>query len=346
MTGDDGGVVSELRGLSAWLAANSTTSRLEIIERDPIGTVLYGDVRDFSVDEKRRLIDRLYHESQKNPWFFGSLEMMDSRFGDLATPDMEPVFREVLTNPIRDEIHQGLVVCLVEALRHGPGIPKLTDVVMGVVRDDSWWPRIRYRILDTILHQGKNGKPTDATLMALLADVNDGSVPDSDDELLGRLLNGLYPSKLSASEILSYLRLPKHRDLLGMYKIFWNRVARNSTNTQRAELLDILVEQSDELLEKIREDPTDTRNLLYHLPSNLLGRFLNAAQEEIAPDRLFSWLEIAAWNYHERRISPDGAEGIRAWLSQHPETQKAMIAACVEDCRGKQRSIPSVPALI
>ena len=47
MTGDDGGVVSELRGLSAWLAAHSKTSRMEIIERDPIGTVLYGDVREF-----------------------------------------------------------------------------------------------------------------------------------------------------------------------------------------------------------------------------------------------------------------------------------------------------------
>ena len=73
MTGDDGGVVSELRGLSAWLATNSKTSRMEIIERDPIGTVLYGDVREFSVDEKRRLINGLYRESQKIR-FFEALE--------------------------------------------------------------------------------------------------------------------------------------------------------------------------------------------------------------------------------------------------------------------------------
>ena len=338
MTGDDGGVVSELRGLLAWLATHSTTSRTPIIERDPIGTVLYGDVRDFSVEEKRRLINGLDREAQRNPWFLGSLELRDSRFGDLATPDMEELFRAALTSPMRDEIHQGLVVCLVEALRHGPAIPKLMDVVLGVVRDDTWWPRIRYRALDTILHQGKNNQQTSDKLMALLADVHDGSLPDPDDELLGRLLNGLYPSRLSPSEILRYLRLPKRRDLLGTYKLFWKgKVARNSTSAQRAELLDLLVERSDELLEKIREDPADTRNLIYHLPSDLLVRFLNTAQEEIAPDRLFSWLEIAAWNYHERRVSPDGAEGIRAWLSQHPETQKAMIAACVEDCRGKQR---------
>ena len=144
---------------------------MEIIERDPIGTVLYGDVREFSVDEKRSLINGLYRESQRNLWFFDSLERMDSRLGDLATPDMEPVFREALTSPTRDDTHQALVVILVEALRHGPAIPKLTDVVLGVVRDDSWKRGIRYRALDTILHQGKNDQQTDATLMALLADV-------------------------------------------------------------------------------------------------------------------------------------------------------------------------------
>lgn len=338
MTGDDGGVVSEMRGLSAWLAAHSKTGRMEIIERDPIGTVLYGDVKKFSVDEKKSLINGLYRESQRNPWFFGSLEMRDSRFGDLATPDMEEAFREALTNQKRDEIHQGLVVVLIEALRHGPGIPKLTDVVLGVVRDDSWWPRIRYRGLDMIFQHGKNDEQSNDTFMKLLADVNDGSVPDPDDELLGRLLNGLYPSKLSASEILQYLRTPKNKNLSGTYKLFWKgKVARNSTSAQCTELLDILVEQSDELLEKIQEDPTDTRNPIYHLPSNLLVRFLNTAQEEIDPDRLFSWLGVATWNHREKRVPPDGTKGIRAWLNQHPKMQKAMIAACVEDCRGQQR---------
>ena len=342
MTGDDGGVVSELRGLSAWLAAHSKTSRMAIIERDPIGTVLYGDVREFSVDEKRRLIHGLYRESQRNLWFFDSLEIMDSRFGDLATPDMEEVFREALTSPTRNETHQGLVVCLVEALRHGPGIPKLMDVVLGVVRDDTWWPRIRYRALDTILHQGKNGKPTDATLMALLADVNDGSVPDSNDELLGRLLNGLYPSRLSASELLPYLRTPKQQYLSGMYRHFWIRVAMNSTNGQRAELLDILVERRRELWEKIQVD-SRPGNPVCRLPSLLLAYFLNESHEAIAPDRLFDWLGLAALDFEDfdpsNRYEPpiDATGKIRDWLSEHHETQKAIIAACVEHCHGEQQ---------
>ena len=336
MTGDDGGVMSEMRGLLAWLAAQNATSRMAIIERDPIGTVLYGDVRDFSIHEKRSLIENLKQGAHTNQEFFEALAKLDSRFGDLATPDMVPDFREALTSPTRDDPHQALVVVLIEALRHGPAIPKLTDVVLGVVRDDSWWRHIRYRALDTILHQGKSDQQTGDKLMALLADVYDGSVPDPDDELLGQLLHGLYPSKLSTLEILRFLRAPKNRNLLGMYKLFWNgHVVENSTNAQRTELLDNLVERYKTLTVEIREDPQPDLPFS-NLPSDLLARFLKTSQKEIAPDRLFGWLGIAALDPPDLLPSEDEPT-ISHWLSHHPEIQKAMIAACVEDCRGQQR---------
>ena len=44
VTGFDGGILSEFRGLAAWLAAHSVRARSELGERDPVGTVLYGDV--------------------------------------------------------------------------------------------------------------------------------------------------------------------------------------------------------------------------------------------------------------------------------------------------------------
>ena len=336
MTGDDGGVVSELRGLSAWLTAHSTTSRTKIIEHDPLGTVLYGDVRDFSIDEKRSLIENLKRAAQTNQEFFEALAKMDSRFGDLATPDMEPVFREALTSSMWDDTHQRLVACLVEALRHGPAAPELTDVLLKMVKDDSWRLRIRYRALDTILHQGTNDKQIDDKLMMLLADVYKGSVLDPDDELLGQLLHELYPAKLSVPEILRYLRSPKNRNLLGMYKLFWNgHVVENSTNAQRTELLDALVERYKDLtLEIWEDDPPDIP--FSSLPSALLVRFLKTAQEDIALDRLYAWLGIAALDPPDL-LPFDDEPAIGDWLKHHPEIQKAMIAACIEDCRGKQQ---------
>ena len=335
MTGDDGGVVSELRGLSAWLASHGKTDRMAIIERDPIGTVLYGDVRDFSIDEKRGLIHGLYRESQRNPWFFSSLEMMDSRFGDLATPDMEPVFRAALTSQSRDDTHQALVMVLVEALRHGTTAPELTNVMLDVVKDDSWRPRIRHRALDAILHQAKNEQQIGDKLMALLADIYNGSVPDSNDELLGQLLCALYPSKLSASEILRYLRTPKHRDLLGMYKLFWNgHVVEDSTNEQRAELLDIFVERYEKLSAEIQGD-LQPDIPFSSLPSALLIRFLKTSQEEIDSDRFFNWLHVAALDPPDL-LPRDDEPTIDDWLSKHPKIQKAILAKCIECCHGKE----------
>ena len=50
ITGHDGVIVSELQGLSAWLAAQSRVGRAELTARDPLGTVLHGDVREFSTE--------------------------------------------------------------------------------------------------------------------------------------------------------------------------------------------------------------------------------------------------------------------------------------------------------
>ena len=59
ITGEDGTVVTEMRGLSAWLAAHCENARADLIERDPIGVGLYGDIREFSTDEKHALLESL-----------------------------------------------------------------------------------------------------------------------------------------------------------------------------------------------------------------------------------------------------------------------------------------------
>ena len=48
MTGHDGSVVTEFRGLSAWLAVHSEQARTDLTDRDPIGVGLYGDVQSVS----------------------------------------------------------------------------------------------------------------------------------------------------------------------------------------------------------------------------------------------------------------------------------------------------------
>ena len=121
MAGDDGGIVSELRGLSAWLAAHVKTNRGEIIDRDPFGTVFYGDVRAFSHEEKYRVLKYMYRETMKNPWL-SSMHRIDSRLGDLANPDMKEIFQEILSDPGGDDARQQFIFFVLQSLVHGQGV--------------------------------------------------------------------------------------------------------------------------------------------------------------------------------------------------------------------------------
>ena len=247
MTGHDGTVVSELRGLSAWLAAHSKTSRIEIVERDPLGTILYGDAQEFSGAEKFRVLDCLARETKRNPWFVRAIQM-DSRLGDLVSPEMETVFKDIMTNPARDDARQSFILILIESLRHGQPLPGLSEFIMKVLRDATWWPRIRYRAVRAFdRHMQGSGKAF-AKFEQLAVDVYAGRVPDPDDDLLGCLLRELYPASLSIPEILEYLRTPRNPSYLGIYELFWTSwIPKNSTSAQLVELLDLLFEQFDQL---------------------------------------------------------------------------------------------------
>ena len=86
ISGEDGGVVTQLRGLAAWLAALCKHARRDLIEHDPIGVVLYGDVHDFTTDEKRALLEALRREAAG----LGDVAWAAPAVSALITPDLEP----------------------------------------------------------------------------------------------------------------------------------------------------------------------------------------------------------------------------------------------------------------
>ncbi len=326
MTGHDGAVVSELRGLSAWLVAHCKTSRKAIIERDPLGTVLYGDARGFPTDEKRHLWNCLERETERNPWFAGFLPR-DPRLGDIATPDMADDFRQILTDPARDDGRQPFVLILLRSLEQRWVIPELADLVVEVVRDNRWQPGLRLAALEGFI-QHRNG--TVSELTTLLRDITNGSVSDPDDDLLGSLLSALYPTYLSVPEILRYLKTPQSSSYIGLYCYFWIRVLpEKSTPLQIAELLDAVVTRFDELRPVIVGSEQEITSLGQGLiPLTLLARFLETSQESLSSERLFEWLGAVSscctnlW-MQEQKI-------IRDWLSSHTDVQKEIIKLGIE----------------
>ena len=329
MTGEDGGVVSELRGLSAWLAAHDKTSRGEIIDRDPFGTVLYGDIREFPREDKHQILKCMHRETKKNPWL-SSVDRIDFRFGDLATNDMEDDFHEILTNPARDDARQRFVLIVLQSLTHGQIIGALSDLLMKTVRDDSWWSRVRHQALDAFIGYVEQGTGT-VDLRVLLEDIHAGSVSDPDDELLGVLLKELYPKVLSASDLLKYLKIPEDPSLYGKYVSFWIRhLPESSTNMQLAELLGAITERFNQLSPVIGYSESFNRGKLL---ARLLARFLETAKRPVfsvvSVEHLFDWLKMVLDETpaHSRRTKI-----IKSWMSSHPDEYKEMIKIGMGRC--------------
>ena len=320
MTGDDGTVVTEMRGLSAWLAAHCGKARADLIERDPIGVGLYGDIHQFSLEEKHALLKALRREDDRLvPLLWSSTALP---FAALATPDMEPVLKEVLESPCRSRDHQMLAVFVLQVLAQRAVLPGLSWILLEIVRDHTWWPRINDAALTAFVHL-HNGPDKTKQLRVLLADIQAERVSDPSQELLGTLLRRLYPLALTPSEVWDYLLETGDVELFGRYRKFWNtELVQKTSPGHLAELLDSLVRRLPHLRPAL-----DARRLS-GLPAKILAAGLEARGDHIETERLYDWLSAGL---HGLDVAPahdtsESTHQIGSWLTQHPEIQKKVIA--------------------
>ena len=320
MAGEDGVVVTEMRGLSAWLAAHSRDARSDLIERDPIGVGLYGDIGGFSLDEKRVLLGALQHEGIR----LGSLWNSAAAFGALATLEMEPVLREILKNRNRSPDHQMSTEFVLRVLEEGSALPSLTGTLLEIVRDDTRWPRVNSSALNAFSHNCPNTPDKVGELKSLLADIRGKRISDPDKELFGAVLIQLYPQELPPAEIWEYLSEQGHPELYGRYRRFWDtRLIEQSSEEQMAELLDSLHRRLPGLRVAL-----DARHLSA-LPLKLLALGLEIHGNHLKPERQYDWLSVGLLWDEDPQTSRFGAEPIRRirdWLEQHPESRKAVYA--------------------
>ena len=328
ITGADGGVVTEMRGLSAWLAAQCPRARMALIERDPIGVGLYGDLHQFSHDEKHALLNALKRAGGR---LNSELSFQDwaAPFGPLATADMEPALREILTDPARDEQHRMSALFVLRILETGTPLPSLSELLLDIIRDDTRDSSVKVLSLDAFLHNCPDGQDKTSTLKRLLADIRAGQVPDPDNELLGTLLIRLYPQDLPASEVWNYLSESGDSNLIGNHVLFWDyHLLEQSSDEDVFELLDGLLYPPPGL-----QSALETAELsLEYLPLKLLARGLKVYGEKITTARLYNWLGVGL-----PKIQYGGGEdfhSVRSWLEQHPEIQKAVITEGLQRCVG------------
>ena len=318
ITGEDSTVVTEMRGLSAWLAAHCENVRADLIERDPIGVGLYGDIREFSTDEKHELLESLNREGIRLDLVWS----MAAAFGALATPDMESVLKAILSDSNRDRDHQMFTDFVLRFLREGGPLPNLSELLLEIVHDDTRRSNSNALALDAFIHNCPNSLDKTDKLKALLADIRTGSISDPDNELFGVLLIQLYPQEVPPSEVWNCLSEKGNSEFFGRYWRFWaTELLKRSSDEQVVELLDNLQQRLPHL-----QSALDGRSL-DDLPLNLLARGLKAHGDQLDTERLYDWLDVGFKENQDRfrGFSKEAISKIRSWLEQRPEVQKAVV---------------------
>ncbi|MDE0117905.1 MAG: hypothetical protein OXT07_14985 [bacterium] len=348
----DDRVVTTLRGLSAWLAAYSPKARGLLIDADPVGVGLYGDIGSFSTDEKKRLLESLGSFAALGPLL--GQEQRDGRsegfrdttawaFRSLISADTAAAIRDLLADPDpADDKHRVVeFVLTVLAAAESSSLHLLDDLetdIKAIVRNPKQPPFTRQLALDVYLRLVASSDPEARSALRLLGDIRLRAISDPDDDLRGTLLRHLYPAQLPPSQIWDYVLPRNRRTRLGRFAMFWrSHLLRHSDAHHVAELLDSLCEEAPQINADLEQAGFDD------LPLQLLHRGLEAWGDELEPFRLFDWLSSPSRSLTVRPprawSSPVGevAGRIKDWLEARPEVQKSVFLTWVRRNEANQR---------
>ncbi len=305
VTGNDGGTLSDLRGLFAWLACQCPEYVESLIPQDPFGVVLYGDPASLSLSAKKMVIKNLVDLAQRNPWFRSAENWASRPLGGLASEDMEPVFREIIEDSSQ---HPVAVSCVLDAIRYGTPLPRLGDLLLHVVRDESLRDYLRVDALQAFIHACRDRTED---LLLLLDDINKGHLKDDDNGLRGNLLHALYPAVISVQQILEYL-VPEHANVYNDYNRFLDDYLLLKTDPQQIpELLDGVVRLN---FLSLSEDCFSCKRFV----GVLLASALANHGETVTVDRLYAWIMITVDENGVELIDSDQSQKIIEWFKSRP----------------------------
>lgn len=318
-----GGVPSPLRGVAAWLAALCPDARRLLIDLDPVGVVAYGDIGVFDEDERAHVLDRLSAHAgpSADPW-----NLPYTALGGLVTPRTMNDLRSYMNGNSRSETVQQAVAILLRGVAAAPlrcGDQVSGKELLATARDSTWSLPVRHSALAAAIELPDN--PDDVTMrMQLLKDINAGKVDDPVGDLRAYLFRDLYPSRLPPKEAWDYLPIPVN-PIIG---------AQLSQSSPRhcGQLL-------DSLHARVTQPDYKWDISLEYLAWELLERAIEADGESVRVEKLYNWIELAAFNWgagmwshrppdneiHARFGGTDPVHTVQQWLANHPAVQKELL---------------------
>lgn len=322
MTGEDGGVVDSLRGLHGWLTVHCLTERELLIQTDPVGLVLYGDVRDFSTAEKTLILGALGREAIRFPWFRNGLWLAHP-FGALGTSDMVPELRHLLQRPDRDLAHEALLECVIDAVIHGDALPDLAQDMRAALEDATHFSRTRRMAASAWLRCiNYNAEET----ASVLEDFRVGKFADEDDELVGHILAEAYPNSIPAPIALRHLHAAKATNLIGNYHMFWaDDYVEKMPDDQIPEAMATALALIK--LPEVNSDQSSSRfsDTLAEIACKLLLRALQGIGDDASDKQLHEWFGLRLSRYGSVETDDAKQQSIDEWLTARPRRMKALL---------------------
>lgn len=321
-----GEVIPGLRGVLAWLATLHSQERLRLMRRDPLGVALYGDVSLFGREQRLALLDELGRQAEEKGG--AGINYWNARsFGGFCQADMEQEFLTMLQQSTDhgDAQQQWRLFYVLAAMFHGEALPKLSAALEALIRNPKTRAENRRVALGILIRFGDK-----EILQAILRDVDRNIIIDSEDDLLGMLLNHLYPERVASSELFDYLHSPKVPYYIGDYWFFWDAILEKKSNDDQArQLLDALVNKQ---IATKNFPPLSYLNIRSMI-GKLLARGLEKFGDVIEVEQLSNWLGLAVDEYGSMRLDRvENSEVIYSWIEQRPAIQKKLLEHYLEQC--------------
>lgn len=320
-----GEMIPGLRGVLAWLATLHSQERPRLMRRDPLGVALYGDVSLFDKEQRLALLYELSRQAEEKDG--PGINYWNTRsFGGFCQADMEQEFRAMLQSTDHGDAQQRWrLFYVLAAMFHGEELPKLSAALEVLIRNPEARAENRRVALNILIRFDD-----EEILQAILQDVHHDIIIDSEDDLLGRLLNHLYPERVAPSELFDYLHSPKAPYYIGDYQLFWHTILeKKSDDDQVRQLLDALVNKQIATENFSPLSDLSMRSMI----GGLLARGLARWGDVIEMEQLSNWLALARDELGSMRLDHiENSDVISSWIEQRPEIQKKLMEHYLEKC--------------
>ncbi|ACI53968.1 conserved hypothetical protein [Rhizobium leguminosarum bv. trifolii WSM2304] len=129
----DGIPALELRGLYAWLPVFLPSHAYQLIQKEPLAVVLYGDPKALSPASRRTLLGALQDLSERDPWFT-QWGIDEEILGNLSGHDMVEGFRSILGGE-PENYHIRFFV--LDAIAYGPQLPEMEEDLFTILENEA-----------------------------------------------------------------------------------------------------------------------------------------------------------------------------------------------------------------